>query len=171
VRRGDEFHVSGSVDMSGEEFSGEQIPQQFLDTFEFRISITFPGEVKSASGDIDGNTVTWDPKIGEDTQVQAVASAIPSESSPLLLIVLIVAGALVLGAVAFLLTHRKAAVAPAAPMEGGATTPLEGTPPMMPEGPVGSVPPMEPPPAAEPPGTDAAPHQGGTPPPPPPGAP
>jgi hypothetical protein len=167
VRRGDEFHVTGSFDMSGEEFTGGQVPQQFLDTFEFRISITFPGEVKSASGDIDGNSVTWEPKLGENTQVRAVASAIPSESSSLLMIVLVAAGALVLGAVAFLLTHRKSAGAPAGPMEGGATTPLEGTPPVMPEGPVGSVPPMQPPPAADPPGTDAAPHQGGAPPPPP----
>lgn len=168
VRQGDEFLVTGAFDMSGDEFSGGQIPQQFLDTFEFRISITFPGEVKSATGEIDGNTVTWEPKIGQNTQVQAVASAIPSASSPLLLIVVIGAGALILGAIAFLLTHRKAAVAPAAPMEGGATTPLEGAPPVMSEGPVGAVPPVEPPPAADPPGTDAAPHQGGSPPPPPP---
>ena len=168
VRQGDEFHVTGSFDMSGEEFSGGQVPQQFLDTFQFRISITFPGEVKSASGDIDGNTVTWEPKIGQNTQIQAVASAIPSASSPILMIALIAAGALVLGAIAFLLTHRKAAVAPAGPMEGGAATPLEATPPTMPEGPVGSVPPMEPPPAADPPGTDSAPHQGGGAPPPPP---
>ena len=79
-----------------------------MDNFEFRVSITFPGEVKSATGDIDGNTVTWEPRIGENTRVEAVASAIPSASSPLLMILLIAAGALVLGAIVFLLTHRKA---------------------------------------------------------------
>lgn len=169
VRQGDEFHVSGGFDMSGEEFTGSEIPQQFFDSFEFRISMTFPGEVKSSSGDIDGNTVTWEPKFGENTQIQAVASAIPSSSGfPVFMVVLIAAGALVLGAIAFLLTHRKAALAPAGPLgfEGG--TPLEGTPPVMAEGPVGPVPPLEPPPAADPPGTEGAPDQGGVPPPPPP---
>jgi hypothetical protein len=172
VRRGDEFHVTGAFDMSGEEFTGTEIPQQFMDTFEFRISITFPGEVISASGEIDGNTVTWEPQIGQNTRVEAVASAIPSSSSPILMIVLIAAGALVLGAVAFFLTHRKAAAAPAGPTGFGDPTPFQGAPPVSTEGPVGPVPPFEPPPAASPPGTDDAPHEGGRPPPPPsPGAP
>ncbi len=76
VRVGDEFRVSGAIDMSGQEFTDE-VPREFLDNFEFRISITFPGEVKSATGDIDGNTVTWEPTIGQNTRVEAVASAIP----------------------------------------------------------------------------------------------
>jgi hypothetical protein len=174
VRQGDEFRVTGALDMSGEEFTGTEIPSQFLDNFEFRISITFPGEVKSATGEIDGNTVTWEPKFGQNTRLDAVASAIPSGSSPVLLIALVAAGALLLGAITFFLTHRKAAVAPAGPIEGGSTMPLQGSPPAMEEGPVGPVPPVEPPPAATPPGTDAAPHEGGgapPPPPPPPGAP
>ena len=82
VREGDEFRVTGGFDMSGEEFTSTEIPEQFMDSFEFRISITFPGEVKSATGDIDGNTVTWEPTFGENTRVEAVASAIPSSSSP-----------------------------------------------------------------------------------------
>lgn len=174
VRQGDEFRVTGTLDMSGEEFAGTEIPQQFLDSFEFRISITFPGEVKSATGEINGNTVTWEPRFGENTRFDAVASAIPSASSPLLLIVLIAAGALVLGAVAYFLTHRKAAMAPSAPIESESTTPLQGAPPATEAGPIGPVPPVEPPPAATAPGTDAAPHEGGgapPPPPPPPGAP
>ena len=64
--------------MSGQEFTGTEVPQEFLDNFEFQISITFPGEVKSATGAVDGNTVTWEPKIGENTRIEAVASAIPS---------------------------------------------------------------------------------------------
>ena len=28
--------------MSGQEFTGTEIPEQFMDNFEFRISITFP---------------------------------------------------------------------------------------------------------------------------------
>jgi hypothetical protein len=145
VRRGDEFHVSGAIDMSGQEFTGTEIPEGFLDNFEFRISITFPGEVTSATGDIEGNTVTWEPKIGESTRVEAVASAIPSETSPLLLILLIAAGALVLGAVVYLLTHRKAPAPVAGPVGDATTAPIQGTPPM-PGGPSDPVAPVEPPP-------------------------
>jgi hypothetical protein len=155
VRQGDEFHVTGAFDMSGQEFTGTEIPQQFLDSFEFRISITFPGEVKSATGEVDGNTVTWEPKIGEDTQIEAVASAIPSESSPLLVILLIAGGALLLGAIAYLLTHRKARAPEPVPMDD-TMTPVEATPPAaparngapaQPETPVQPVPPVAPPPA------------------------
>ena len=150
ARQGDEFHVTGAFDMSGPEFTGTQIPEQFLESFEFRISITFPGEVKSATGEIDGNTVTWEPKIGENTPVEAVASAIPSESSPLLMILLVAAGALALGAIAFLLTHRKSPAPAEGPIGDGTTVPVEGIPPTMPGGPVEPVAPIEPPPPMDP---------------------
>ena len=120
MREGDEFHVTGGFDMSGQEFTGTEVPQEFLDNFEFRISITFPGEVTSATGDVDGNTVTWEPKVGENTRIEAVASAIPSSSSPLLLIVLIALGALVLGAVVYFLTHRTTRTGATGPMAGDA---------------------------------------------------
>jgi hypothetical protein len=126
--------------------------------------------VKSATGDIDGNTVTWEPRIGENTSVEAVASAIPSASSPLLMILLIAAGALALGAIAFFLTHRKAPAPVAGTLEDGTGTtgpidapPMPGGPsdPVAPaapapgdhEGaatPVQSLPPEEPLPATEP---------------------
>jgi hypothetical protein len=150
ARRGDEFHVTGAFDMTGQEFTGTQIPEQFLESFEFRISITFPGEVKSATGEIDGNTVTWEPRIGENTPVEAVASAIPSESSPLLMILLVAAGALLLGAIAYLLTHRKVPTPAAGPIGDGTTEPIEGIPPAMQGGPVGPVEPIEPAPPVEP---------------------
>ena len=151
VRQGDEFHVTGAFDMSGPEFTGTEVPTQFLESFEFKISISFPGEVKSATGAIDGNTVTWEPKFGENTRVEAVASAIPSASSPLLMILLIAAGALVLGAVAFLLTHRKPAPASASGLfDDAATMHVDTTLPAPPASPVEPVTPVEPPPPAAP---------------------
>lgn len=165
VREGDEFHVTGGIDMSGQEFTGTEIPQQFLDNFEFRISITFPGPVSSASGDIDGNTVTWEPRVGQNTEIQAVASAIPSSSSPLLLIVLIAAGALVLGAIAYFLTHRRTAAA-AGPLAGtGFGDAVPAPTPARPEGP-GS--PIDAPPPAFPVPDDTAPADDTPPPPAPP---
>jgi hypothetical protein len=161
VREGDEFHVSGAFDMSGEEFTGTEVPQEFLENFEFTIAITFPGKVVSATGDIDGNTVTWEPTIGENTRIEAVASAIPSSSSPILLIVLVALGALVLGAVVFFLTHRKPAPATTATSgwetatgstipDGGPAAPWSGEPP-----------------SAAPPSSDTEPESAGPPPPPP----
>lgn len=146
VREGDEFHVTGAFDMSGPEFTGTEVPQQFLESFEFKISIKFPGEVKSATGAIDGNTVTWEPKFGENTRVEAVASAIPSASSPLLMILLIAVGVLVLGAIAFILTHRKTPAPAAGWTDDGTMMPVEADPPAMPEGPIEPVAPIEPPP-------------------------
>jgi hypothetical protein len=121
TRQGDEFHVSGSLDMSGQEFTGnDQIPQQVLDSFEFVIKITFPGEVKSATGLIDGNTVTWEPKFGENNRIEAVASAIPSGGSPLIWI-LIAAGVLVVLLVAFLLIRARRPQPVTGAIEGAST--------------------------------------------------
>jgi hypothetical protein len=161
VREGDEFRVSGAFDMSGEEFTGTEVPQEFLENFEFTIAITFPGKVVSATGDIDGNTVTWEPTIGENTRIEAVASAIPSSSSPILLIVLVALGALVLGAVVFFLTHRKPALAPTA--TSGWETPTGPTIPD--EGP--AAPWSGEPPSAALPSSDTEPESAGPPPPPP----
>jgi hypothetical protein len=126
TRVGDEFHVAGRLDMSSSEFGAGQVPEGLLDSFEFKISITFPGPVASATGEVDGNTVTWEPRIGQNTEIRAVASAIPSGGSPSLLIVLVAAGALVLGAIVFLLVGRGRPGAPAAgPIGEGAATPIE----------------------------------------------
>jgi hypothetical protein len=123
TRQGDEFHVSGNLDMSGQEFTGnDQIPQSILDSFEFVISITFPGEVKSATGEIDGNTVTWEPKFGENNRIEAVASAMPSGGSPLLWI-LIAAGVLVVLLVTFLLIRARRPQPVTGAMGGTSTEP------------------------------------------------
>ena len=161
VREGDEFHVTGGFDMSGEGFTGTEVPQEFLENIEFTIAITFPGEVMSATGDIDGNTVTWEPTVGENTRIEAVASAIPSSSSPILMIVLIALGALALGAVVYFLTHRRPAPAsatsgwetvtrPTISDEGSATAPTSVTPPSTDTATESGVPPPPPPPSSEP---------------------
>lgn len=152
-RVGDEFHVNGGFDMSGEEFTGTEVPQQFLESFEFTISITFPGPVSSSTGEIDGNTVTWEPTFGENTRIEAVASAIPSKSSPLMMILLIVAGVLILGAILFLVMRRKPAPV-AAPIDETASGFAQPTTPAMPGTSEQAVEPTEqppPPPAPEPP--------------------
>jgi phosphatidylinositol mannoside-binding LppM-like protein len=161
TRVGDEFHVEGRLDMSGTEFSGGQVPQQVLDTMEFRIAITFPGPVESSTGSVEGNTVTWEPRIGQNTEIRAVASAIPSGGSPWLLTALVAAGALILGAVLFLLVGRKRPAPAEGPIEGvpavvdqrAVAGPVEETPAVpttapQPPPPPGDPAPVEPPPPA-----------------------
>jgi hypothetical protein len=173
TRVGDEFHVAGRLDMSGTEFSGGQVPQQLLDTMEFRIAITFPGPVESSTGSVDGNTVTWEPRIGQNTEIRAVASAIPSGGSPWLLIALVAAAALVLAAVLFLLVGRKRAAPAEGPIDGVAADvddgvvagPVEGTPalpttaPQPPPPPAGDPTPVEPAPPSTTTGDDPSPDE------------
>lgn len=131
TRRGDEFHVDGTLDMTGSEFGGGGVPAQVLESIEFRIAITFPGSVRSATGEVDGNTVTWEPRVGQRTPIRAVASATPS-GPPWALILLIVAGVIVLAAVAFLLSSRRRTPAAApwsdAPAPGAAPAGPVSTP-------------------------------------------
>ncbi len=79
VREGDTFEVSGVLDMSNGDTTGlGDVTQEVANSAEIRVSITFPGPVESGSGEIDGNTVTWTPTLGERTELTAVASAIES---------------------------------------------------------------------------------------------
>jgi hypothetical protein len=169
AREGDEFVVTGALDMSGDQFTDTEIPQQFLDNFEFTISITFPGEVISTTGEVDGHTVTWEPAVGKNTVIEARASAIPSASFPWLIILLVALGAFLLGVVAFLLMRRREPVPAEGPIDEGAMpppptepvsapdqpTPTEPvaptTEPMPTEGPTGPVAPPPPPGSALPP--------------------
>ncbi|WP_426310637.1 LppM family (lipo)protein [Cellulosimicrobium sp. E-16] len=83
TREGDEYVVSGSMDMTGEEFNpdtgdatSDELTQQMMDSLDIKISITFPGEVAESNGEIDGNTVTWTPVVGEVNEMTARGSAV-----------------------------------------------------------------------------------------------
>ncbi|WP_264029601.1 LppM family (lipo)protein [Cellulosimicrobium sp. SH8] len=83
TREGDEYVVSGSMDMTGEEFNpdtgdatSDELTQQMMESLDIKISITFPGEVAESNGEIDGNTVTWTPVVGETNEMTARGSAV-----------------------------------------------------------------------------------------------
>ncbi|ARU51894.1 hypothetical protein CBR64_10760 [Cellulosimicrobium cellulans] len=83
TREGDEFVVSGSMDMTGEEFNpdtgdatSDEMSRQMMESLDIKISITFPGEVAESNGEIDGNTVTWTPVVGETNEMTARGSAV-----------------------------------------------------------------------------------------------
>ena len=73
VRDGDEFHVTGTLDLSDSTVGGDvSVP---TDGFEVRIALTFPGEIVSSTGEVDGNTVTWTPELGDVVDFETVAKA------------------------------------------------------------------------------------------------
>lgn len=126
VREGDAFRVTGVLDLAGA--TGATGVPGFEDAFqgaELRIRISFPGEVADANGAIDGNTVTWEPRIGERLELQATASAIQSAGggSNLTLILIIVGVVVVAVAAVAIVMGRRRGAQPSVPEEGVAAAP------------------------------------------------
>jgi hypothetical protein len=157
VREGDTFVVSGALDLSQglSGATGATGAEQFLESAEIRIAITFPGDVTESNGEVDGNTVSWAPEFGERVDIQATGSAIASGGdSNTLLYVLIGVGAVLLIAIIIIVVvmGRRKKGEPSAMPEGGemaAAAPTEAAPPV-------AVPPA--PPAAPEPAPPAAPE-------------
>jgi hypothetical protein len=136
VRRGDEFHVTGVLDLGLADVPEgdpqfDQIGRQALESAEIRFRITFPGRVISANGEIDGNSVTWRPDIGERTEMRAVGSAIADASNLPVLVGVVVALLLAVGAALIVLARRRRE--PIA--EEVADDAAELAPPVLPSGP------------------------------------
>jgi cobalamin biosynthesis Mg chelatase CobN len=104
VREGDQFKVSGVLDLSSASSDTgdaqlDQILKEALKSADISIEMTFPGKVASSNGSVDGNSVTWNPKMGERTEINAVASAIPSKSSSSPWVWIVVGGVIVVAAI------------------------------------------------------------------------
>jgi hypothetical protein len=86
----DTYEFSMVMDMS--DFAPDEVdengafpgldPTALLEQMEVRISITFPGAVIEHNGQVTGTTVTWEPVIGERTEMRAVASASGGADDP-----------------------------------------------------------------------------------------
>jgi hypothetical protein len=133
VREGDEFVVSGRMDLSDDSLGtggGDDMFAGLMEGFDIQISITFPGKVSEHNGELSGTTVTWRPALGETNEMSARGSAIDGGGSGLPLPLLIGIGAAVLVALGlilfFVLRSRRSATAPAAAPAGYAP---EGYPP------------------------------------------
>ncbi len=108
VREGDTFRVSGTLDLAGPTGPTGFDPSAFFSSAEIRIAITFPGEVLSSNGRVEGNTVVWEPRFGERLEIEAVGSAIPSQRglSTSAIVAIALAGVALLAAVAALVVLR-----------------------------------------------------------------
>jgi hypothetical protein len=145
-RQGDTYVVSGVLDLTTDALeggAGGQLGQAALQSAEVRVAITFPGPVQSATGQIDGRTVTWMPKVGERTVLSAVGSAIGSDgvgAAVWIVIALLVAAAVVAGAVLVTRRNRRGSQAPMGSGWGGSgSTPIAPT--ATPAGPISGEPP------------------------------
>ena len=107
THEGDEYRFTGDMDlteMAADEESDIDMGA-FMAGAELRVAFTFPGEVTDTNGEVDGNTVVWEPEIGEKNDMTAVAEEGSGLST---LVIALVAGgaALLLAAVALALWAR-----------------------------------------------------------------
>ena len=75
TREGDEFVVTGELDLTDDSGSSDSIPSYLLDSFDIKVTIAFPGKVTESSGEINGNQTTWTAKYGEVTDISARGGA------------------------------------------------------------------------------------------------
>jgi hypothetical protein len=77
TREGDEYVVTGTMDLTDDTGELESAPQELVDELDVRVAVTFPGEVVETDGEMLGtNTVEWRPAIGERTEMHARGSAV-----------------------------------------------------------------------------------------------
>lgn len=176
VREGDEFVVSGTMDLSEaalgtEGAESDEMMSGLMEGFDIQISITFPGKVSEHNGELDGNTVTWSPTYGESTELSARGSAVEGGGgSSLPLPLLIGIGAAVLIAVALIVflvlrSRKNSAAQPAAAVYAPAAFTPDAAQGYAPTAPTAAAAPPAPP--APPVDAPPAPPQEQTPPPPP----
>jgi len=160
TREGDSFTVTGALDLSSgltgaTGATGFPGAEQFLQGADLKVRITFPGPVTDTNGEVDGNTVTWVPVVGERLELRATASAIPSGGDSNLTMLLIIAAVIVALAVVvgIIVAQRRNRPAVAASGFGGTQS---------------TAPPVAGEPGPPPPAGPTPPPAGPTPPPPPP---
>lgn len=133
TRDGDRFVIEGTLDFTSDGLDSDEIDAgAMMQGADVTVSISFPGKVISANGDIDGNTVTWTPTVGERTTISAVGSAETGLPWVLILGVALVVLLVVLAVVAVVMSRgRRSAspsggplpegsIVPGAPVESGA---------------------------------------------------
>ncbi|MBO0609717.1 LppM family (lipo)protein [Myceligenerans salitolerans] len=81
VREGDEYVVTGTLDLTAEGLGMDG--RASLDDVELVVDISFPGPVTESNGVISGDSVHWEPPLGEPYEIHARGAAVdPAVSSP-----------------------------------------------------------------------------------------
>ncbi|MDR3107701.1 MAG: hypothetical protein LBU05_05835, partial [Bifidobacteriaceae bacterium] len=124
-----QFILDGFIDLTGPEYDPaangfvDPVMLSMAQSIELELSFTFPGKVKSSTGVIDGNKVTFTPKLGQSTEIKAVAADGIALSPVLLLAIAVGAIAVLAGLSILLLTLRKKRAAGAVGPDFGAGGP------------------------------------------------
>lgn len=101
-----QYEVAGAMDFgAGQDFA--DMPPGLADSFDVSLSVTFPGEVIEHDGELDGQTVTWTPAMGETTEIHAIAEEGGSGVPTWLWVALAVVGALVVIGLVVVLSRRR----------------------------------------------------------------
>jgi hypothetical protein len=82
TQEGDEYVVSGMLDLAKRVQGIENAPEGALGSVEATIGLTFPGPVTEANGEVDGSTVTWRPDAEQATRLSARGPATPPAVGP-----------------------------------------------------------------------------------------
>lgn len=77
IRRDGDYLVSGTLDLTEQSLGSRGGAS--IDNLSVTVDVAFPGEVESANGTIDGNTVRWEPEVGESVKIRARGSAVGPE--------------------------------------------------------------------------------------------
>ncbi|MEP6695334.1 MAG: hypothetical protein ABJA34_00485 [Pseudonocardiales bacterium] len=107
---GDRYFVSGQLDLTTQSATDPQteaLAKQFGSTPELRIKMTFPGEVLTSNGTINGRSVTWHPKLGQRTLLSAEARTTAVIPKLLAIAGGVVGLLLVIGLVVLLVLRRR----------------------------------------------------------------
>lgn len=103
------YTVSGHVDMSDMAADADPLALAFLDAFDMKFRVTFPGKVKNHNATtVDGQTLVWELVPGSQNRVEAEITYWNQGNVVLLvgLLLLVVAGAV--GAVIFVRKRGRA---------------------------------------------------------------
>ena len=132
ARDGDNVTVSGNLDLAGSQDSAtiaeamsNPITASYFKDMAITISVTLPGEIKSTNGKQEGNKITWTGEFGKNLELQAVAHA-PKSNSTGLIVGVLIATVVIAGLIlAIQRNKKKAAVATGASDQGDSETPIE----------------------------------------------
>lgn len=74
VREGGDYVLSGTLDLTEEGLGGRGAAS--IENLSVTVDVTFPGEVSSSNGTVDGTTVRWEPTVGEKVEISARGAAV-----------------------------------------------------------------------------------------------
>ncbi len=108
THEGNELVFEGTFDMTSQDEAMDMTA--FMKDADISISMEFPGDISESNGEIDGNTVTWTPEIGDANEMRAVAADEPG--FPLGLVIGAILGvSLLIGLGVFLVLSRRKSAA------------------------------------------------------------